>query len=235
MLLRFLILGAVIAICFYSINYIRRQPIEDQKRLWWKAALIGGGVTLGLLAITGKLHWVGILIAAMVPLFKTLIGLAGRAMPIILPWMQHKNQQKQNSARSTNTEYLQFVVDKNGDMGGMVIKGPLSGKQLKDLSEQQLLDLLELCKPHRDSRDVLVAYINRYHPHLLKGSQNSAQTYDLTEPQAFQILGLSQGATKEDIIKAHRSLIQKLHPDRGGNDYLAAQINAAKELLINRL
>ena len=50
--------------------------------------------------------------------------------------------------------------------------------------------------------------------------------------EALAMLGLKDDATKEDIITAHRKLIQKLHPDRGGNDYLAAQINQAKDLLL---
>ena len=57
----------------------------------------------------------------------------------------------------------------------------------------------------------------------------------LTETQAREILGIGPEATRQEIIDAHRRLMQKVHPDRGGNDWLAAQLNSAKELLLERV
>jgi len=54
----------------------------------------------------------------------------------------------------------------------------------------------------------------------------------MSEEEALQILGLKNPFTPEEVIDAHRKLMQKFHPDRGGNDYLAARINEAKELLL---
>ena len=56
----------------------------------------------------------------------------------------------------------------------------------------------------------------------------------MTRAQALDVLGLEEGgASEKDIVDAHRRLMQKFHPDRGGNHYLAAQLNRAKDTLLS--
>ena len=56
----------------------------------------------------------------------------------------------------------------------------------------------------------------------------------MTQEEALEILGLHSGASKEEIITAHKKLMQKIHPDKGGSGFLASQINQAKDTLLNR-
>ena len=56
----------------------------------------------------------------------------------------------------------------------------------------------------------------------------------LSKAEALAILGLKPGAGKDEIVEAHRKLISRMHPDKGGSDYLAAQINLAKKILLER-
>ncbi|GLV28949.1 hypothetical protein TomTYG75_14700 [Sphingobium sp. TomTYG75] len=50
--------------------------------------------------------------------------------------------------------------------------------------------------------------------------------------RARALLGVPEDADETMIRSAHRRLIASVHPDRGGTEALAAEINAARDLLL---
>ena len=90
---------------------------------------------------------------------------------------------------------------------------------------------------------VWLKYKNRQQPNQgqeRQQTQSPVQSSTMDDKEAQDILGLKGDIgrgeiTAEMINDAHRRLIQKLHPDRGGNDYLAARVNLARDLLLKRI
>ena len=82
---------------------------------------------------------------------------------------------------------------------------------------------------------VLETYLDRIHEGWREccSSPPGASSDGMSEEKARAVLGVGPDATREEIINAHRRLIQRLHPDRGGSDYLAVQLNTAKDLLLS--
>ena len=91
-----------------------------------------------------------------------------------------------------------------------------------------------------ESAQLLEAYLDRRMPDWRANvepdtgarSASARNTGAMTEQEAHQILGLERGATVAQISKAHRSLMQRVHPDVGGSAFLAQRINEAKDFLL---
>lgn len=116
----------------------------------------------------------------------------------------------------------------------------------------------------RQSASVLEAYLDRTHPEWRSGGEQAGPETEaagsagnggrrqggqqqggqrqrgagaaggMTRAEALEILGLEEGAEADAVRAAHHRLMQKLHPDHGGSNYLAAKLNEAKELLLRR-
>ncbi|UTW54275.1 DnaJ domain-containing protein [Kordiimonas sp. SCSIO 12610] len=66
------------------------------------------------------------------------------------------------------------------------------------------------------------------------GMHGTAKAHDLmSRAEALEVLGLNEGASEEDINAAYKKMMAKVHPDRGGNDWMAAKLNEAKRVLLN--
>lgn len=150
-----------------------------------------------------------------------------------------------SDSSSIRTRFLLMQLQHaTGDMDGEVLEGSFSGRRLSTLSMEQLLVLAQECLQDADSLQILEAYMDRVHPDWRSGQATSSQKANaappatesaMSETEALEILGLQRGATRDEVVQAHRRLMQKLHPDRGGSDYLARKINLARDYLLERL
>jgi hypothetical protein len=122
-----------------------------------------------------------------------------------------------------------------GAMEGTVLSGPQAGRRLGELDCSACRALHTQCeRSDPDGARLLEAYLDRRFPDWrveTSGSPGSSGTA-MTVAEAYQILGLPLGADREEIMRAHHGLMKKLHPDHGGSTYLAARVNAAKDLLL---
>ena len=64
------------------------------------------------------------------------------------------------------------------------------------------------------------------------GSHPARPDGRMSREEAAELLGITPDADREAVLAAHRRLMQRLHPDRGGTDYLAARLNEARDRLL---
>lgn len=152
------ILATVAFIVLIRLLWLSAKPNRASTVITLAAA--GLIIGLGILAATGRLHWIAAVGAATVPFLR-------RAFRLIryLPWVRQFYQQ----SRAGNQQ---------------------------------------------------------------QGSNASSTTGTMSRDQARQILGLGTHPTREEVVAAHRRLMQKVHPDRGGSTFLAQQLNEAKRVLL---
>jgi DnaJ domain len=153
-----------------------------------------------------------------------------------------RTQKSTGQVSRVRSAFLEMELDHDsGAMRGRILAGKYQGVSLDALDPATLTGLLG--EIDGDSRQLLMAYLDRRQPRWRENAEGDAASGDrtsaapsgkMTEQEAYQILGLQPRATAQDIGRAHRFLMKKLHPDQGGSTYLAARVNEAKEVLLRR-
>ena len=82
-----------------------------------------------------------------------------------------------------------------------------------------------------ESVPLLETWLDRAHPDWRDAPPPHAEG-PLDRAEALAVLGLAEGATEAEIRAAHRRLMRGAHPDQGGSAWLAARLNAARDLLL---
>jgi hypothetical protein len=156
------------------------------------------------------------------------------------PWGGGRASKTPGQTSRIATDHLEMELDHDtGEMRGRVLKGLFRGRDIESLSPADLALLWQDCRNNdAQSAQLIEAYLDRIHPSwredMARGESDMSRGPDgrMTVEEAFEILGLEPGACEGDIRRAHRDLMLKLHPDRGGSTYLAAKINEAKDVAL---
>lgn len=244
-MIQLIVLLTLLAVAFLSLRSLAATAPNALRRAGKRLGMWLAIVLLIYLAATGRLGIIvplaGALIAALLRLAPLLVQLMPllqrlwrRHVPGTIPPGGHADR------TTTETRYLHLELQHStGEIRGRVLLGPYAGRDLQSLNPTELIALHRECATHdRDSAALLEAYLERVHGpdwRTRAGASDSgsaATSARMTRDEAYEILGLPSGASREAIIQAHRRLMQRVHPDRGGSDYLAAKINRAKDTLL---
>lgn len=208
-------------------------PRQIVAALRWGAAVAGGAVGLWLI-VTGRLG--------------AALALGSMLAPMFVRWkalfrtIRNASGPTPGQTSQVETPSLRMTLDHDtGAMDGLVLKGPMAGSRLAELSPGQLLDLLRTCRvDDADAAQLLEAYLDRAHPSWREAAGGDGQGDTarpagggtMTRDEAYRVLGLAPGADADAVRAAHRRLMTKIHPDIGGSAYLAAKINEARDVLL---
>jgi hypothetical protein len=222
----------VLVLVLWALNVISKVDPKIAARV----TKVGGGLlALGFAVFLGLRGEMGIAL----PLGIFGLGLLGW-VPFGPAGFTARTQKSGGQTSRVRSAYFEMELDHDtGAMRGRILAGRHQGAELESFDVKTLAEMLG--EVDEESRALLVAYLDRRDPSWSEHAQADAQTArrasstgKMSEQEAYQILGLQPGASTEDISRAHRTLMKKLHPDQGGSTYLAARINEAKEILLRR-
>ncbi|MSO74014.1 MAG: molecular chaperone DnaJ [Alphaproteobacteria bacterium] len=225
--------------------FARANPASIAKALRWSA--IGLGLVVAVVLIAARPQFLPFALIFALPLFF---------------WWRSRARSTRGSQRrgsgqggaehsAVETAYLRMALDHDsGLMRGEILCGRFAGRELGSLGLDDLLVLRSECETADPPSVRLVeSYLDRMfgtdwrsHQSTTGRSENaagsghtppeSAAGRGMARAEAFELLGLAEGADREAVLSAWRRLIKLNHPDHGGSKYIAAKLNEAKRVLL---
>jgi hypothetical protein len=250
MLLKLLAAAAFLFLILFAIRWIARKSPQDKQRAMRRLPLYLGVGLLILLAARGHLNWLFAAIGAAIAFLPRLLPVL-QYIPVVKRFYQRYQTGRAAGAGAqagqtsqVESRYVRMNLNHvSGEIDGVVLAGGLKGKRLSELSLSQAIELLRECRAQdEESARLVQAFLDRAHGDAWQAQAGAEATRDsgpsaanaMSRGEAYEILGLESGASDQEIITAHRRLMQKFHPDRGGSDFLAARINQAKDVLLGK-
>lgn len=220
---------------------------RDRRRLRRLRDLAIGVVLVGspLVAMTGAAPWMTVAAAWVLPALAVLFD-----RRLLMP---RAPTGRADDARLLRTRFLQVVPGPDPETpDAEVIRGRFRGRRLSELSPGQLDTLLQEVSSDPDTVSILTGILLRFREarhgadsrgdsqtgHGRRGSDGARganrRSGAMDVAEAYRVLGVSPGVSKAEILAAHRRLMKRVHPDKGGSDYFASKLNEARDLLLNR-
>lgn len=244
-----MILGIMAGLLALTVLAILLRSLWIRSGLSTRQTVVTSGVALAVIAVvaltaTGRLNWIVTALAAAIGLGRWIGGGARMALWLRAlrggppnPAASSSRPQTGSDTGTTSTEspfFRMTLHHSSGHMDGEIKRGRHLGRFLSELKFEELVALIHEVQDY-DSQHLLESYLDHHYPDWRVQRNRGA---DLSKPmmdrrEALEALGLGDGASRDEIVAAHRRLIQRLHPDRGGSTYLAALLNQAKDILID--
>jgi len=235
-----LIAGAVAVFLLYMLLQMFRSA--NPAVLARAIRMVGGVVSLAVAAFVGIKGE----LAVAIPLGIFGAGLLGwspfggtSGLSGLAGMFGSRSARSSGQSSQVRSQFLDMTLDHDsGNLTGRIVAGPDAGHSLDEYDLPQLAAMMSGFDA--ESVALLESYLDRRFPawrqhaqgNAAGGQSRSAATGKMTDEEAYQILGLQPGAGRDEIGRAHRALMKKLHPDQGGSTYLAARVNEAKDTLL---
>lgn len=233
----FVILIAIgLFICWRRWRKLRTT--QERRDFIYKGIVFGLIALIIGLAVFGRIDVLGAIFATLLLSIKFILSALIRYFPFIARIYGVTGGFGMGRKRTLKTEWVKVQVDfSTGRISGAVIKGQFENMELDELDQSQLESLLAECGNDAKSSYLIQTYMAQRFGQQQGGSGSTGGSAPskggMSHEEALEILGLEGNPDEKEIKTAHKKLMQKLHPDRGGNDFLASLLNRARDHLLD--